>query len=421
MELSKLKQEMKALWKENFHDSDQYIDLIFDAYFDEEMVEYDEENGQVVSALLGINYTFGIDKNKIQGVYICGLSTKNMHRKEGRMTRLIERISARMAAKGAAFIFLIPANEGLVKYYADRGFVPAFYKFEQRYTPVHSFRRDFASMISADNPSLKVIKERYYSDLEIDCIRSLDFKNTPLEDRMVEFILGVERGRKDFFNFQNEQNIRVFLREAVISSGRIYLSKTSYGTITGIVITSITEKEISDKGRYLSDRISLYRIYDAILADNGDRTLSIENPQQRGDEVVWEPAYVGVLPESPVTGAVAIEERVYNPSRHSKLYGMLRILNLYEILKFQATNRKDLKYSILVKEGKTEKISRYMASKGNVRCEDVEKGALGSAGMKVMSLEEVGRILFRRGGGDWIVNEALELPSMQGTISLMLD
>lgn len=37
-----LKQKMKGLWVDTFHDSEEYVDLIFDTYFNPELVEYEE-------------------------------------------------------------------------------------------------------------------------------------------------------------------------------------------------------------------------------------------------------------------------------------------------------------------------------------------------------------------------------------------
>jgi hypothetical protein len=45
-----LKQKMKGLWVDTFHDSEEYVDLIFDTYFNPELVEYEEQGGEVVSA-----------------------------------------------------------------------------------------------------------------------------------------------------------------------------------------------------------------------------------------------------------------------------------------------------------------------------------------------------------------------------------
>ena len=64
METAELKKKMMELWKNTFHDSDAYINLVFDTYFNTEYIEYYEENGKLISALLGIPYYFGNGKTR---------------------------------------------------------------------------------------------------------------------------------------------------------------------------------------------------------------------------------------------------------------------------------------------------------------------------------------------------------------------
>ena len=59
MEINRLKKCMKKLWKDTFHDSDVYISLVFDNYFNLDNIEYYEEDGALISALLGVPYSFG--------------------------------------------------------------------------------------------------------------------------------------------------------------------------------------------------------------------------------------------------------------------------------------------------------------------------------------------------------------------------
>ena len=53
-----LKREMKELWKETFHDSDRYIDLVFDTYFTPENVYYQYDEDILIAALLMVPYDF---------------------------------------------------------------------------------------------------------------------------------------------------------------------------------------------------------------------------------------------------------------------------------------------------------------------------------------------------------------------------
>ena len=123
-----IKEGMMRLWKETFHDSEEYVRLVFDAFFNIEMVEYEEIDGNIVAALLAVPYYFGNSSHQLKGLYLCGLSTDPAYRKHGIMGGLIERLASRMKNSGHSFMFLIPADEELQRYYRDRRFVNAFYR-----------------------------------------------------------------------------------------------------------------------------------------------------------------------------------------------------------------------------------------------------------------------------------------------------
>ena len=168
MDINKLKKEMMKLWKKEFHDSDEYIKLIFDNYFQPSYICYREKEGRLIASMLAVPYQFGIahkcadmemknqtlydidaiisndvikndcsknnqheinekvnlDKDNInngesemlRGLYLCGLVTENDYRGMGIMSEMIEEMNRRAVDMNFDFTFLIPANEGLKKY-----------------------------------------------------------------------------------------------------------------------------------------------------------------------------------------------------------------------------------------------------------------------------------------------------------------
>ena len=66
-----LKRKLASLWKNTFHDSDEFISMLFDNYFNPELAEYEEVNGDVVSGLIGIPYNFGNADSNIKGLCLC--------------------------------------------------------------------------------------------------------------------------------------------------------------------------------------------------------------------------------------------------------------------------------------------------------------------------------------------------------------
>ena len=101
---------------------------------------------------------------------------------------------------------------------------------------------------------------------------------------------------------------------------------------------------------------------------------------------------------------------------------MARILNLYEILKFQAEERHDLKYSILVKNEENNILTRFVAENGSLVSSELKTDTVSQNQiLEAMDDREVASILFRHPDSDHIVEEVLEIPPLGGSINLMLD
>ncbi|MDE6668334.1 MAG: GNAT family N-acetyltransferase, partial [Muribaculaceae bacterium] len=135
-----IKYQIMLLWKKTFHDTDEYINLVFDNYYCLDKIEYHEIEGKIVSALMEIPYKFGWKNHELTGMYLCGLMTDEKYRRQGIMQILLERAIEKAKKEGYAFCFLIPANYGLMKYYSFHGYSNAFYRIINRYTALHDFR-----------------------------------------------------------------------------------------------------------------------------------------------------------------------------------------------------------------------------------------------------------------------------------------
>ncbi len=445
MENERLKKEMMRLWKDTFHDSDKYVNLIFERYFDPELVEYYEQEGRIVSCLLGIPYRFGSERGAVEGLYICGLATESKFRQRGIMSELIERISDKAAEKGYSFIFLIPATNGLIKYYEDRGFVNAFYRKIYRYTSIHNFENEYQYILDLEKDKVRNIKEEYFNNLKIDILDSSKniseyiINNSLLFEKIISFIENQERTINGFEILHSANDIKTIIEENIISGGKTFISSNSDGEITSIAFAEINGADkINIPKIYASDKGSLFRILESIKREYPERSMVVfSNPWYESSDSIWEDFYIGSGKNS---SSVKAEVMPYSVSKNVIPYGMMRILNLYEILKFLGIHKSDLKYSILVKEGIPEKIFEYRSRGGAVSRKLIseshkEKGQENpisenseSKGLRslidrngVMSIPVVGSILFRRPSNDSIITEAFGLPALEGNIALMLD
>ena len=175
---------------------------------------------------------------------------------------------------------------------------------------------------------------------------------------------------------------------------------------------------------FVSDAISKLKLLDGIKKSYPDLAMEVNVPTSDMDrKAVWARAFGSALPEAPAVGAISISECVYSLAAHAKMIGMVRILDLSEILKFMAADRHDLKYSILVKEDSEGFIGYFKVAKGKLSVEEISPDQFDSLPEsvkgEVMSLEDVAEIIFRRRDGDNLITEAFGIPSINATAALL--
>lgn len=132
IDIEKRKRDMMDLWKNTFHDSSRYIQLVFDAYFnpDNAFTVYDGDN--LIAALLGVEYAFQSSDREgcsiYRGMYLCGLATHPDYRRQGIMGNLMEKAEKSARERGFAMTFLIPADAHLREFYDKKGYRTTSFK-----------------------------------------------------------------------------------------------------------------------------------------------------------------------------------------------------------------------------------------------------------------------------------------------------
>lgn len=120
------KEEVKALWKLCFKDSDEFVDLYFEQRYKDEINVAIRREGKVVSALQMIPYPMTFGGMTIETSYVSGACTHPDYRKQGLMHQLLNEAHRRMYEEGVWLSMLIPAEKGLFNYYARSGYAPSF-------------------------------------------------------------------------------------------------------------------------------------------------------------------------------------------------------------------------------------------------------------------------------------------------------
>lgn len=420
---AQLKKAMMELWKDAFHDSDAYVSLVFDTYFTPDLVEYELVGDELAASLLAVPYRFGNAENSVNALYLCGLATRPKFRSRGIMTRLLARINEKASSLGYTFTFLIPADAGLRKYYHDREYVNAFYRVVDNYTSLHDFDRDYDSVLAEQKDKVAELKRRYYASLEGVTVVG---KECP-EDiyvKLESLISGREHGQLDLRIIHSPVDIRALVNENLISGGAIYCVKNKNGDITAAAFADRSDKsEMHIIRLYYADLCSKYKVLGEVKKDNPDAAISVFLPSVEMDrKALWQRTYGSFSADGPKPGVISMTERVYSLAAHARVYGMARILNLHEILKFQANQRKELKYSILVKGDDSSIVEQIRVSNGRVDVKQLPSDSLDNwQSVSVMSRRAVAEILFRRHDTDVLITEALGMPSVGAAASLLLD
>lgn len=335
------------LWMETFHDSPEYVNLLFDAYFSEEHIEYEICDGKLVAAMLAIPYHFEYrltvsaggetDLIDFNALYLCGLATRPGYRNKGIMGRLIEQIASRAKhSKKYDFLFLIPADNHLANYYMSKGFVPFCNRniidlnrnMQTNNNCINSSNNSNMDYLDVNEYALKneINRENsVHTNRQLEC-GILNFNNSSECQILIEFLV------KNQFDFRNgllklvhsERDFSIAIEECKIAGGGIYYCKSSE-KINGVAFTYNYGDEV--------------RVY-ALIHESGcpEFIHGIKN------------IILDFIAEN--NNGKKIRMNIYSDYvRDGEIYGMLQNLHKNENLKFSAACRGDLKYSILAKEG----------------------------------------------------------------------
>lgn len=418
-----LKRKMMGLWKSVFHDSDAYVSLVFDTYFDPSLVECELKGDELVAALMGVPYEFGNAELKVRALYLCGLATHPQYRSRGIMTRLITRMNEKAREAGFAFTFLLPADPGLRKYYHDRDYVNAFYRVIDNYTSLHDFDREYDSVLMEQKEKVSELKKKAYDALQTGHL-SLKEPDAEMSEGVASLIRHIEDHQSDFRMIHSPGDVEAVIRENAVSNGAIYYVRNPRGVVTAAAFTSVSDKSVVDVHKvYSVDEGSRFKVLGAVKRHNPDCSMRVYVSSLEMDrKALWNRTYGYYSPNEPQPTTVSVTERVYSLAAHAKVYGMVRILNLHEILKFQAAARHELKYSILVKGADMESVEQISTRNGKV---DVRRLSLRNLDktqcLSLMSAKDVGEILFRRRDTDNLITEAFGIPSINASACLLLD
>ena len=208
----KRKQDMKELWKDTFHDSNRYIDIVFDTYYSLENTFVKYHENRLISSMLCIPYEFQIltkqgIQRRLRGMYLCGLATRPEWRGMGVMSELMEEAEADIKARGYDMTFLIPANDHLREYYNKKGYKTTSRKTILRYQP-----KDLEEKHTLETMNIYTIKE-------------LIKNGNPFADQLADWCIKIEHSRHSNTILHSHQDMMAIMEE---NENSIFLTETTF-------------------------------------------------------------------------------------------------------------------------------------------------------------------------------------------------
>lgn len=121
-----IKEQVKALWKLCFEDSEEFVEMYFKLRYKNEVNVAIQSGDEVISALQMLPYPMTFCGETVQTSYISGACTHPDFRSKGVMRELLSQSFARMLRNGIQFSTLIPAEPWLFDYYKRMGYATVF-------------------------------------------------------------------------------------------------------------------------------------------------------------------------------------------------------------------------------------------------------------------------------------------------------
>lgn len=126
-----MEQQLKTLWKEAFADPDKFIDFYFKQKYSPQKTLVDIVDDKVLSTLQMLDYNFSFFGHDTGTSYISGAATQKNQRGNGLMRRLLEKSFEIMYDNQKLFSTLIPGEKWLFDFYEKFGYAKCFYLDKQ--------------------------------------------------------------------------------------------------------------------------------------------------------------------------------------------------------------------------------------------------------------------------------------------------
>lgn len=404
-----IKSGIKELWENTFHNSGEFIDEFFNTYFNEKYVAYKERSGKIVSALLGIPYTFGYGQQKLKGLYLCKLATEEKFRHQGLMSELLEEINERVAEE-FDFTFLIPASDLNADYYRRRGYFNSFFKLEERFTSIHDFKNDFMVSLSESDERIFQLKMNLFEQLSVDY---LDNGSRQENEEIISFILQQEKKPDSSTSIcHTHQDLEFILNERATNGYHIFVSKDTENKITGLAFVKKEEdiKRLTIPAIYVDDTCSYYVLLFHIKRYFHEYSMSVFVTSENNSlSALTDEVYGAENPEGGDLDLLfGLLETQFDFTKLMEPFGMVKLLNYERVIAYLASLHKEINLKLKIRD------SRYpLWNIRNGKVMDVERKKSGEdRSVLELSQKEISELLLRKKDSSRLIMEAFGIPRL---------
>lgn len=433
MEADELKRKLLGLWEKTSHTSKDLLAQLFDYYFDMKYVEYQESEGKVISAICGIPYSFGSERNPLKGLYFIVLSSEEGYRKKGILSELLTSFNKKIKEE-FDFSFLMPHTDLLADYYGTQGYQSSFFILEERFTPLHDFKKDYQLTLSDSDERIRKLKEGLIEELEIKEVHSsVNLEDDKEKQDIITFIKNTEKAGNSAVNLRHTtKDLEYILQENSIRNLKAFVAYDSDKKITGVAFIQKEElKRIRVVAFYVDDMCSYYALLDFIKRQFPDYSLSINtsDPKYQSHALVQQ-VYASSNPKGgDLDNTFSMVEIPFNFNKLLHPMGMVKLLNFQHILEYLAESRSDADFKLFIRNNKNDlQVNGISNQKDEVedreakyKIYEVKNGKLEiqyekevPSGKTILNLseKEVAELLLRKNDSSTLIMEAFGIPRL---------
>lgn len=210
--MSELKEDLLEIWNLSFHDDPDYINNFLNFCATEEnTVAVRSPEGRVVSSAYLLDSEITIRGRQYSALYFYAAATHPDYRKQGYMGKVIEESLQRARDRDIDFVFLVPAEGALYRYYAKFGFRTCFYNRTVNFT--------YEELKAA-------VKDNSIADLKTGAVDPMMFRVTDIPNIREKGLAGMDHVSLGY------RQMEYALFEHAMCGGRVFCDGESYALYT---------------------------------------------------------------------------------------------------------------------------------------------------------------------------------------------